>query len=67
MQIEDQVLLFHDLKYRIVDLVRLNSTLGISRDASRVRLDAYRAASCRKGTNGSSVCTNQRLQPFLPS
>jgi len=67
MQIKDQVFLFHSLEYRIVDLVGFDSTIRIGGDASRIRFDAYKAASCRKRTNGSSVCTNQRFQISLPS
>jgi len=40
MQIKDQIFSLHSLEDRIVDLIGFDSTIRISRDASRIRLNA---------------------------
>ena len=67
VEIKDQVFLFHSLEDRVVDFIGFDSTIRISRDASWVRLDAWKAASYRKCTNGTPAATNRRSQPSLPS
>ena len=66
MQIEDQVFLFHSLEDRIVDFIGFDSTIRIGRDASRVRLDTWKAVLYRKCTNAASAVQQLRTNDASP-